>query len=92
MIDLILVITTLSLGAILYVVLRNRVDKVEEALIKQEAVNAQLREGLIKMAEHMNVLTNAHNEVADVLNAPKPKQEEMPWDDYTPWKTPKGEA
>jgi hypothetical protein len=92
MIDLIIVIITLSLGAILYIVLRNRVDKVEEALIKQEVVNEQLRNNLTRMADHMNVLTNAHNEIADVLNAHKPKQDEMIWDDYTPWKTPKGEA
>lgn len=93
MVDIIITFTILVLGAILYIALRNRVTELEKKFEIQDQLN-QSNHALIELlAQQVNKLTEAHNEVADYLNTSKNnKPDDFSWDEYTPFKAPKGEA
>ena len=92
--NFIIVFTILILGAILYIALRNRVAVLEKKFEIQDQLN-QSNHALIEiLSSQVNKLTDAHNEVADYLNSNKHNAQESDfnWDEYTPFKAPKGEA
>lgn len=93
MVDIIIIFIILLLGAILYIALRNRVTELEKKFEIQDQLN-QSNHALIELlAQQVNKLTDAHNEVADHLNNSKHNSpEDFSWDEYTPFKAPKGEA
>jgi hypothetical protein len=94
MANIIIVFIILSLGAILYIALRNRVTELEKKFEIQNQLNHSNHALIDMLTAQVNKLTAAHNEVADYLNNAKRNTHEadFDWDDYTPFKAPKGEA
>lgn len=92
MVQSIILIIVLVLGAILYIVLRNRVTELEQRLNAQDSINVNEHELLVKLYNQVTQLTDGHNEVANVLNEMRQNPKSVEYDDYMPFKTPKGEA
>jgi uncharacterized protein HemX len=92
MADALILIVSLLLGAVLYIVMRQRVDNLERQLNEHEINDKRTGHIIVQLLEQLNTLTAAHNEVADALNNQTNKQEEFEWDLHMPFKNPKGEA
>ena len=93
MIQSIILLIVLVLGAMLYIALSRRVTNLEKHVDSLYDSSIETKKIMLQLIEQMNTLTNAHNEVADYLNSRnKQVKEEYELDSYSPFKTPHGEA
>jgi hypothetical protein len=93
MIQIIILSISLGLGAVLYIALSRRVANLEKHVDSLYESSIETKKIMLQLAEQLNKLTNAHNEVADYLNNHnRQSKEEYELDSYSPFKTPHGEA
>lgn len=92
MIDVLILIISLISAATLYIVISRRINALEQKLTEHDINDQKTGQVIVKLLDQLNVLTDSHNHIVDVVNSQHKKQEQFKWKSHEPFINPNGEA